>query len=77
MKGGISQTEAILTALQAGRRLTPLDALNDFGCFRLGARVWDLRRAGHNIKSDTHTTDSGARVAVYYLAASEGQASLL
>jgi len=38
-----SQTAQILTALQSGDRLTPIDALNRFGCFRLSARVRTLR----------------------------------
>ena len=29
--------------------LTPLDALDHFGCFRLGARIKDLRALGHHI----------------------------
>lgn len=29
--------------------ITPLDALADLGVMRLGARIWDLRNAGHKI----------------------------
>ena len=46
-----SQLEAILEALQAGETLTPLDALNRWGCFRLGARIWDLRHKGYDIEN--------------------------
>ncbi len=46
----MTQAEAILRALQHGDRLTPQDALARFGCFRLAARVWDLRQAGHDIQ---------------------------
>lgn len=35
----------------SGRALTPLDALDKFGCFRLGARIWDLRQNGHAIEA--------------------------
>ena len=45
-----SQTELILEALQQGRELTPLEALHEFGCFRLGARIWELRKAGYKIE---------------------------
>ena len=45
-----SQKQQILSALKAGDALTPLDALNRFGCFRIGARIWELRREGYNIK---------------------------
>jgi hypothetical protein len=44
-----TQCEAIMARLKAGRTLTPADALNDFGCFRLAARVNDLRAQGHDI----------------------------
>ena len=42
----------ILQALKAGRRLTPMDALNEFGCYRLAARVYQLREDGWNIDTD-------------------------
>ena len=44
-----SHKSLILEHLQSGRTLTPLAALNLFGCFRLGARIWDLRKAGYKI----------------------------
>ena len=44
-----SQLQGILEALQRGETLTPIDALNRFGCFRLGARIWDLRKKGYEI----------------------------
>jgi hypothetical protein len=31
--------------------LTPVEALNRFGCFRLAARVDELRGAGHPIET--------------------------
>lgn len=46
-----SQNALILKALLHGARLTPIDALNRFGCFRLGARIADLKKAGHKIKT--------------------------
>lgn len=39
----------ILSYLKAGNSITPLDALQLFGCFRLGARIWDLRKSGVEI----------------------------
>jgi len=47
-----SQKERIKAYLLSGRSLTPLDALYQFGCFRLGARINDLKREGVPIKSD-------------------------
>ncbi len=47
-----SQSDQIIDYLAAGHTLTPIDALKRFGCFRLGARVYDLKREGHRIKSE-------------------------
>lgn len=38
----------ILEHLKSGESITPLDALRMFGCFRLGARIWDLRHGVHD-----------------------------
>ena len=62
-----NQTQQILAALQAGEKLTPMDALNRFGCMRLGARIWDLRQEGYPIQSADYQTPSGKHVAQYSL----------
>ncbi len=63
-----SQSIEILRALQAGQKLTPIEALNRFGCFRLGARIYDLKKQGFSIKSKMVETRDGKRVAEYSLA---------
>ena len=45
----MTQTQKILLYLKSGKTLTPIEALNKFGCFRLAARIADLRRDGHKI----------------------------
>ncbi|AGG91222.1 DNA binding protein [Sulfitobacter phage pCB2047-C] len=60
-----SQSTQILAALKAGQHITPIDALNRFGCLRLGARVYDLKHAGHKIHTARVETPSGAFVASY------------
>jgi hypothetical protein len=64
-----TQCETILRLLRerGERGLTPLDALELAGSFRLGARIWDLRQQGHDIRSETVTTAGGSRVARYVL----------
>lgn len=62
----MSQTEKILAALQS-RPVTALDALRDFGCFRLAARINNLRALGHDIRTEMIETDTGAKVAMYTL----------
>lgn len=47
-----SQSVAIARYLEAGGRLTPLLALELFGCFRLAARVGELRNRGMVIQTD-------------------------
>ena len=64
----MSQSDAILDALEHGETLTPLDALHRYGCFRLGARIWDLKQAGHRIEMRLIETASGKRVAEYFIA---------
>ena len=62
-----NQTAAILAHLETGATLTPLEALDRFGCFRLGARIWDLRRAGWEIEATMVPVGNGKRVASYRL----------
>jgi hypothetical protein len=45
----MTQTQKILKHLQQGKTISPIEALQLFGCFRLGARILDLRQAGYNI----------------------------
>ena len=47
----MTQTEQILNYLKKGNKITPLEALNQFGCFRLASRIWDIRNSGHNIQA--------------------------
>lgn len=57
----------ILAHLKAGKSITPIDALSEYGCFRLGARVYDLKKDGHNIVKEMVEVSSGKRVASYTL----------
>lgn len=45
----MTQNQQILELLKSGRKLTALDALAEVGCFRLAARIKDLRDTGHKI----------------------------
>ena len=45
----MTQAEMILNHLQTHGSITPLEAQELFGCMRLGARIWDLKHAGHHI----------------------------
>lgn len=65
--------QRILTHLQTGKSLTPLEALDQFGCFRLGARIWDLKREGHAIVATKVKLPNGKCVASYALRKAEGE----
>lgn len=60
-----SQNQKILAHLYRGRTLTAIQALERFGCFRLAARIVELKRRGHKIKADRYTLKSGKVVARY------------
>jgi len=66
-----SQATQILKWLQSGKRLTPQDALREFGCFRLAARVNDLRQDSYAINTDrkrvTNSDGTLAIVAEYWM----------
>lgn len=64
-----TQLAMIAAALKRGESLTPQDALSRFGCFRLAARIYDLRTEGMTIH--TEMVDVGdSQVARYTLVAS-------
>ena len=61
-----SQNKQILDYLEIGNKITPLEALNNFGCFRLSSRIFDLRQKGHNIITHKKKVD-GKTFAEYSL----------
>ena len=48
----MTQCEKIMSYMQTYGSITQLDALREFGCFRLASRVNDLRRDGIRIKTE-------------------------
>jgi hypothetical protein len=63
----MSQNKQIANYLNKGKKLTPIDALNKFGCFRLAARIADLRNEGMNIVTNTIKLDNNKQIAQYWL----------
>jgi hypothetical protein len=61
----MSQNKQIADYLNKGKKLTPIDALNKFGCFRLAARIADLRNEGMNIVTNTIKLDNKKQIAQY------------
>jgi len=66
MKSTDSQTALIKGWLLNGKSITQLDALNMFGCFRLAARIANIREEGLDIVTDMLTVND-KRIASYYL----------
>lgn len=67
----MTQTERLLARLKAGDAIDPITALHDLGIYRLGARVFDLKAAGHDIHTElvpvTNRFGDECRVASYTL----------
>ena len=51
----MTQCERILRHLQDYGSITQAEAVTEYGCYRLGARIWDLKAQGVPIKSETVT----------------------
>ena len=63
----MTQNQKIANYLNKGKSLTPIEALNKFNCFRLAARISDLRNDGMLIKTKIITVKKGVNVASYSL----------
>jgi hypothetical protein len=58
-----TQRDQVRAALEAGHRVTPLDALREWGCYRLAARIDEIRRANVHVITDRHPDG----YAIYYI----------
>jgi hypothetical protein len=63
----MSQNKQIAEYLNKGKKLTTLDALNKFGCFRLASRINDLRNEGMNISTKIIKLENKKQIAQYSL----------
>lgn len=66
------QSIRLLAYLRNHLYITALEAMNDLGIFRLGARIWDLKQAGIQIQSDWRVVKNrfgeDCRIKAYWLA---------
>jgi len=73
----MSQNEKIADYLKSGKVINPMIALHKFHCFRLAARISDLRSKGLNIKSslvdDVNSDGDPVRYSVYWLEGANGK----
>ena len=61
-----SQTLQVLDYIKEYGSITPLEALENIGCFRLGARIWELKDMGFPV-TGTMVTENGKRFKRYYM----------
>ena len=47
----MTQNDRLLDYLKEHRTITPLESWTELGIYRLGARVFDLKRMGYDIRS--------------------------
>ena len=61
----MSQNKQIAAYLNKGKKLTTLDALSKFGCFRLASRINDLRNEGMKISTKIIKLENNKQIAQY------------
>ena len=76
MQKNPTQTTQILLYLKEGNKITGMDALNLFGCWRLGARIWDIKQLGFNVNRELITTSTKKVIAEYSLGKTYTQGKL-
>ena len=54
-----TQLEQILEHLKQGKSITPIEALEQYGCFRLSAVILKLRKQGYDIVTHNERNKSG------------------
>ena len=62
----MSATYQIQKDLMSGKSITPLQALNKYGCFRLAAAIHKLRKEGMAIETE-YVTKNSKTFAKYFL----------
>lgn len=50
----MTQCERILRHLQDYGSITQAEAVSEYGCYRLGARIWDLKAQGTHQERNRH-----------------------
>tara|TARA_R100000734_G_C3316464_1_gene108969 strand:+ start:1983 stop:2192 length:210 start_codon:yes stop_codon:yes gene_type:complete len=62
-----SQEDQIYLHLKKYGKIDAMEALKKYNCFRLSARIFDLKQQNINIETDHVTLKNGKRVAQYKL----------
>jgi len=71
----MTQTQWVLDRLQAGEKLTAMDAMKRYGVARLAARVMDLKDSGYKINKEMveaiNRRGEAVKVARYFMGSSK------
>lgn len=62
-----TQDAQVIRHLMSGKSLTPIEALDLYGSFRLSSIIYRLRYRGYDIRTEMVTIRKGTRVARYTL----------
>ena len=63
----MTQCEQVLRHLKDEGSITQREAARRYEIYRLAARIYDLRRQGHQIEKEMETSENGKSYARYYL----------
>jgi len=63
----MTQCEQILRHLREEGSITQREAAQRYGIYRLAARIYDLRRDGHDIEKELESGEGRTQYARYYL----------
>lgn len=62
----MTQCEKILQYMERNGSITQAEAVERFHCYRLGARIFDLKSKGFPIKTETVTGKRGGRNGIQF-----------
>lgn len=72
----MTQQERVLEYLQSGKKITTLNAFKELGITRLAARIYELKRDGHEVKKNTITVvnrfNENCGIAEYFMECNDG-----
>lgn len=64
----IPQNAAVLAYMREFGSITAKEAVAALSCYRLSARIYDLKRAGHNVVAERVDSGNGGQFARYWVA---------
>ena len=53
-----TQVDKIINHIETFGSITPLDALREYGCFRLASRICDIKKASYKVTKTMETANN-------------------